>query len=163
MNIVTFSTALSVAPPKLHAVSLYHDTLTKDAFLTSGRGILQLLRPKQKALVPILGKNSGYTLDKRQACAALGWDWVTVSKQGAGVSDEVTVLPDCAVYLDLRVESTLLAGDHTLAICRVVGTRQWRQDEVAPEKQMVDGEMQPGALGANDVLYTGLLREEGII
>lgn len=149
MNIVTFCTAISVAPPKLYAVSLYHDTMTKDAFLSSGRGVLQLLRPRHSSLVPLLGQQSGYTFNKRDACAEAGFVW-----ENHGGLD---VLPDCAGYTEVHVESTVLAGDHTLAICRVVGNKQWR------DGQLVDAEISPGALDASDVLYTGLLRGEGII
>ncbi len=47
-----------------------------------GVGILQLLTPNQDSLVPILGKKTGWDVgmvNKREDCAALGNDWVTIS------------------------------------------------------------------------------------
>lgn len=82
MNIVTFATPVSVAPPKLWAVSLYTDTMTRDAFFSSGTGVLQLLSPEQKNLVPLLGKRSGYEeggYSKRNACQEVGYGWVKQS------------------------------------------------------------------------------------
>ena len=78
MSIVTFATPASVAPPKLWAVSLYRTSLTGQAFLNSGRGVLQLLNPHQSALVPILGKRSGHEagFSKGEECERLGSAWV---------------------------------------------------------------------------------------
>jgi hypothetical protein len=70
MNIVTFCTPVSVAPPKLWAVSLYTNTMTRDAFLNSKVAVLQLMQPDQAGLVPLLGKRSGYEpgFSKKDAC-----------------------------------------------------------------------------------------------
>eukprot|EP00521_Asterionellopsis_glacialis_P007765 CAMPEP_0195283294 /NCGR_PEP_ID=MMETSP0707-20130614/1890_1 /TAXON_ID=33640 /ORGANISM="Asterionellopsis glacialis, Strain CCMP134" /LENGTH=273 /DNA_ID=CAMNT_0040342433 /DNA_START=69 /DNA_END=890 /DNA_ORIENTATION=+ len=78
MNIVTFATPVSVAPPKLWTISLYRNTLTKEAFFSSGIGILQLLNPSQKSLVPLLGKRSGYEEGyyKRNECQKVGYTWI---------------------------------------------------------------------------------------
>lgn len=85
MNIVTFATAVSVAPPKQWIVSLYHGTRTKDFFCSpNGRrqeGVLQLLTPQHQSIVPILGKHSGYEpgYSKSQECARLDMAWIDVS------------------------------------------------------------------------------------
>jgi len=78
MNIVTFATPVSVAPPKLWTISLYRNTLTREAFFSSGIGILQLLNPSQKSLVPLLGKRSGYEEGyyKREECQKVGFTWI---------------------------------------------------------------------------------------
>ena len=47
-----------------------------------GVGVLQLLKPDQAKLVPILGKSTGWdvgSIDKREGCAALGNEWTTVA------------------------------------------------------------------------------------
>jgi len=46
-----------------------------------GVGILQLLLPNQDTLVPTLGKKTGWdrNVNKREECASLGYDWVTIS------------------------------------------------------------------------------------
>ena len=77
MNIVTFATPVSVAPPKLWIVSLYTNTMTRQAFLDSNGGVLQLLSPAQKHLVPLLGKRSGYEdgYSKETECEKAGYRW----------------------------------------------------------------------------------------
>lgn len=96
MNIVTYATAASVAPPKLWTVSLYTNTLTHHAFFYCSDkipfssecgnqqtrwGILQLLSKHQSALVEILGKHSGIDeknqgYDKEIECMKVGYPWV---------------------------------------------------------------------------------------
>jgi Flavin reductase like domain len=189
MNIVTFCTGLSVAPPKLYAVSLYYDTLTKDSFLYHGRGILQLLRPCHKRLVPILGQQSGYRTNstmtsKAEQCARLGYPW------HAYADDQL--LADCALYLVLQLVDTVPAGDHVLTICQVTDTLVWHAEEqrivVSSQQQQQQQQQQPSNSNINDntivsaaaattaattaplllldssnTLYTGQLREEGIL
>lgn len=162
MNIVTFATAVNVSPPKLWLLSLYHDTLTKDAFLESGRGVLQLLQPAQKDLVNILGKRTGYDpeYNKQEECKRCGFSW-TSSSWMPGEAFEL--LPQCMAYLYLEQLSsdTTDAGDHVLVVCRVVATGEWNDNlgcvvDVPLEKT-------PSALDHTSVLYTGRLREEGIL
>lgn len=83
MNIVTFAIPVSVEPPKLWAVSLYYNTLTRQSMVDSGMGVLQLLTPAQKHLVPILGKRSGYEkgFSKRIECQKLGFEWIKGGRQ----------------------------------------------------------------------------------
>ena len=89
MNIVTFATPVSVAPPKLWVVSLYTNTLTRHSFLTSKVGVLQLLAPSLKNVVPILGKRSGYEegFSKRDKCEKVGYKWISNDK-GSASGDE---------------------------------------------------------------------------
>jgi Flavin reductase like domain len=186
MNIVTFCTGLSVASPKLYAVSLYYNTLTKDSFLYHGRGILQLLRPCHKRLVPILGQQSGYRttsttmLSKPEQCARLGYPWHAYADD--------RLLADCALYLVLQLVDTVPAGDHLLTICQVTDTLVWRADEqrivVSSQQQqqqqpsnsnLSDNTIVSAAaattaatapillLDPSNTLYTGQLREEGIL
>jgi flavin reductase (DIM6/NTAB) family NADH-FMN oxidoreductase RutF len=177
MNIVTFTTAVSVASPKLWMVSLYLDTLTKDAFLATGYGVLQLLRPSHKMLIPILGQRSGYDVNhsKRQECRLLGYDWVELSPIIPPPSDEtdsstttltkdvptLQVLPDCASYVHLQVQSTVPAGDHIVALCQVVASSQWDSAKRCVRPSLLDEPSPP--LDSESVLYTGLLRQEGIL
>jgi flavin reductase (DIM6/NTAB) family NADH-FMN oxidoreductase RutF len=175
MNIVTFTTAVSVAPPKLWMVSLYLDTLTKDAFLAAGYGVLQLLRPSHKMLIPILGQRSGYDVNhsKRQECRLQGYDWVELppilpSPSAETASTTLTkdvptlqVLPDCASYVHLRVQSTIPASDHIVALCQVVASSYWDSAEGCVRPSLLDEPISP--LDSESVLYTGLLRQEGIL
>lgn len=177
MNIVTFCCAVSVASPKLWIVSLYYDTLTKDSFLAAAPdkddaniAVLQLLRPAHKALVPVLGKQSGYdpAYSKQEECAQRGFPWVA----NAVVVDDkqqpartLHVLPDCATYICLTLVDTMPAGDHLVALCKVVQTGRW--DAARNSLVLVDEDdalsSRQEALDPSTVLYTGQLREENII
>ena len=171
MNIVTFATPVSVAPPKIWAVSLYHGTLTKDSFLASQRGVLQLLQPNQKHLVPVLGKRSGREpgFSKRDECRHLGFPWYSTRQESAQEdasrtmleSDLVELLPDCALYVVLEIISTVDAGDHVLVLCKVVGTGAW--DASSKEVRALKEPPQACALDPSTALYTAQLRQEGII
>lgn len=180
MNIVTFATAVSVAPPKIWAVSLYTNTLTRRAFLDSKIGVLQLLRPNQSTLVPILGKRSGYEDDysKIEACRSIGCEWLPYCSRidhhgggGGGDDDAIAfdVLPGCAAYVQLKLLSCHNAGDHDVALCEVVDTAQWDCDEErVVHAASSDGVVVPvggpaAALDPTTALYTGQLRAEGII
>ena len=159
MNIVTFCTPVSIVP-KLWAVSLYHDTLTKDSFLSSRRGVLQLLSPAQKHLVPILGKHSGYdsSFSKSIECSNVGMTWLTAS---AFVSDH-QLLPHCVLYVQLEFISVTDAGDHVVAICKVLQTGLW-DETTSCVQPILDDKCLPPPMDASTVLYSGLLRQEGII
>jgi hypothetical protein len=173
MNIVTFCSAVSVAPPKLWIVSLYYDTLTKDSFLAAAGdtdenvAVLQLLRPAHKHLIPVLGKQSGYdaAYSKRQECAQRGFPWVTTSAFEADDdntplhNEMIELLPDCAAYIYLKLVNTMPAGDHVVALCEVVRTGRWDGSRNMP----VPDSTAPLPRDSDTVLYTGLLRKEGII
>ena len=188
MNIVTFATAVSVAPPKIWAVSLYTTSLTRRAFLDSHVGVLQLLRPDQSKLVPILGKRSGYEdgYDKRDECEGAGFGWVAYCG-GEDISGEdrskdkdfgLQVLPGCASYIKLKVLSYHNAGDHDVALCEVLDAAMWDETRkvvttcrLSSSQQQEDGEGRrpvaavaaSAAIDPTTALYTGQLREEGII
>lgn len=185
MNVVTFATAVSVAPPKIWAVSLYTNTLTRRAFLDARVGVLQLLRPDQSKLIPILGKRSGYEdgYYKRQECKGAGFEWVSYdgnddnldksacSSEGdvdAPYEDTVRlqVLPGCATYIKLKVLSYHNAGDHAVALCEVLDTAIWNDSAkkvVSCSSSDEEGKPTLPALDPTTALYTGQLREEGII
>ena len=162
MNIITFTSPVSVAAPKLWMVSLYKGTLTKISFLGNDDennegngtkiGVLQLLRPHQAGLVPALGKRSGMEnvsqvkndnrtdkeeliiYNKKTVCKELGFEWSKntcnfFSSQedadkaaSSAKKTDFYLLPECAVYIYLRVLNTMDAGDHDMALCEVLGT-----------------------------------------
>lgn len=183
MNIVTFCTAVSVAAPKLYIISLYYHTLTKDAFLTSGSGILQLLRPDHKHLVPILGKYSGYdpNYKKQSECKKMGYPWVSSltpvyntepDQSTEETSSTLDVLPNCATYIHVKIvqsndySTTVPAGDHLVVLCEVLGTFQWNATtntiSTVTSSNANTTHYIP-SFDATTVLYTGQLRQEGII
>lgn len=96
MNIVTFATPVSVAPPKLWVVSLYTNTMTRQSFLDSKVGVLQLLTPSMQDVVPVLGKRSGYEegYSKRDECQKLGHGWISGGKQCFTIDSVIPNLAD---------------------------------------------------------------------
>jgi flavin reductase (DIM6/NTAB) family NADH-FMN oxidoreductase RutF len=188
MNIVTFATAVSVAAPKLWAVSLYHNTLTKDSFLASGTGVLQLLsatvsnnnnsiESHQKYLVPVLGKRSGYEYtttptttagssyySKKDESAKLGFGWIR-SSHGSDFrcSADLELLPECCTYISLKLLQTVPAGDHVVALCEVVDTGVWDPSTRTVPSCGDNRDAPNQVFDPSSALYTGQLRQEGII
>lgn len=160
MNIVTFAIPVSVAQPKLWAISLYKNTFTKDSFLKSNCGVLQLLKPCQKNLVPVLGKRSGYEMgySKRDECSKLGFPWTCHKETVTETSGSIELLPDCALYIELELLTCQDAGDHVLALAQVTGTASWEGSKV-----MTSNEAPKLSLDQSSALYTAQLRKEGII
>jgi len=174
MNIVTFATPLSVSAPKLWIVSLYHDTMTKDCFCDQERwGVLQLLTPDQKLLVEVLGKHSGYDspeYDKERECSLLGYDWTATELVLDDKSLSIEVLPKCASYVCLRrtivrpdQKQQLDAGDHLAVLCEVAAVGRWDETRNCVVWNFGGNDESLPALDETTVLYTGRLRQEGII
>jgi len=156
--------------------------MTKDSFGAARRGVLQLLRPAQTELVAILGKHSGYQendpigSNKAQACATAGWPWINAT-EFAGMP--VQLLPQCALYMVLEQESSsaaaepattrMDAGDHVVVLCRVVRTGKWDETrkQIVPLTDAEDDDdgsaTLKSGLGPDQVLYTGYLRQAGLL
>jgi hypothetical protein len=93
----------------------------------------------------------------------------------------IALLPDCAAYIQLELlsssssssssrsnsKNTLDAGDHIVALCQVTATGRWDEarQKVVPNISDDDDDNEPlkRRLDPSAVLYTGLLRDEGII
>jgi flavin reductase (DIM6/NTAB) family NADH-FMN oxidoreductase RutF len=174
MNIVTFATPASVDPsrPKLWVLSLYYDTLTKESFCRSGCGVLQLLTPSHKDLVNVLGKHSGYNTDgqgggpynKQAACAKLGHSWVESDPwtRAGNAMGPMDLIPGCTSYVFLKhLGKQLDAGDHVVVLCKVLATGRWDEDRRAIVDVDIDQPSVP--LDPRSALYTGQLREEGLL
>ena len=160
-------------------ISLYHDTLTKDSFCAAQEGVMQLLTPAHKHLVPILGKRSGYEeqFSKQDACRDAGMAWMDqhewdlainqkdddgVSPTTSGSSPHLSLLPNCASYLHFKLQSTVEAGDHLVTLCELMSTGTW-DDDAQTIKRRSDNDVSVAPMDHANVLYTGLLRKEGII
>lgn len=82
------------------------------------------------------------------------------------ISDGVSqfdVLPGCATYLQVKLKRVTDGGDHDVAICEVIGTGIW--DGISQTMQWLssDAEQSSPALNPSSALYSGQLRDEGII
>ena len=175
MNIMTFCTPVSVAPPKLWTLSLYTNTMTKEYFFKSKIGILQLLDKKQCDLVPILGKRSGYELDysKELECEKNGFKWGNYGITSKEIDNDdyeeeeekllqsIQLLPNCQSYIKVRLLETFDAGDHEVALCQVIGVAEWDEKDQCVVDVNTKDDIQ--AKDENIVLYTGYLRRQGII
>jgi flavin reductase (DIM6/NTAB) family NADH-FMN oxidoreductase RutF len=75
---------------------------------------------------------------------------------------EFEVLPNCATYIQLKLKRVTDGGDHDVAICEVIGTGIW-DDTSSTIKWLTETDTATQALDSATVLYTGQLRDEGII
>eukprot|EP00958_Prasinococcus_capsulatus_P016070 scaffold1766_cov401-Prasinococcus_capsulatus_cf.AAC.27 len=117
MNITTYTTPVSISPDKRYMVALFKNTMSHENFIQgSGHGVLQILTKEHQDLVALLGKQSGYDVDKLKEIEASGHSLTRVREGGA-----IPVLQGCVGYISLRMENFYSAGDHDVAICVVDG------------------------------------------
>eukprot|EP00560_Eucampia_antarctica_P005108 CAMPEP_0197840440 /NCGR_PEP_ID=MMETSP1437-20131217/45613_1 /TAXON_ID=49252 ORGANISM="Eucampia antarctica, Strain CCMP1452" /NCGR_SAMPLE_ID=MMETSP1437 /ASSEMBLY_ACC=CAM_ASM_001096 /LENGTH=343 /DNA_ID=CAMNT_0043450057 /DNA_START=37 /DNA_END=1069 /DNA_ORIENTATION=+ len=164
MNVATFVAPVSVDSPKFWTVSLYADTLTKEAFLGSGVAILQLLTPAQKDLVPILGQRTGHdkAFSKRNACGAINYPWISTHHKTGNADNEflaVDVLPRCASYIKLNLLQIMNAGDHEVALCAVAMTGEWDENFGQVRLTIPSDDYTPIPKDQTNTLYTASLRQ----
>ncbi|KAL3805587.1 hypothetical protein HJC23_005831 [Cyclotella cryptica] len=145
------------------------DSFSQSRGTGHGVGILQLLTPKQSKLVPILGKKTGWdtSYSKKDECSReMGLDQGWISIPGSVNSPKgltFDVLPNCASYIQLKLKRVTDGGDHDVAICEVIGTGVW-DDKKESVHWLTESESRDQIeLDSSSVLYSGLLREEGII
>lgn len=143
MNIMTYATPVSVQPSRVWSLGVYRETLTEENLLRKPTGVLQLLTNDHMSLVAILGGNSGRDLNKKEACAKAGFDWINCND-----FEGIKVLPDCASYLVFTIQGGVVdAGSHLIIpYCEV-------------KSMYSSGDV----VSSSDHLRTGRLRELGII
>ena len=73
------------------------------------------------------------------------------------------VLPNCASYIQVKLKRVTDGGDHDVAICVVVGVGIWNKELQTVVWQSDDDNQSTAALDQTSVLYSGQLRQEGII
>ena len=124
MNIVTFTSPVSVAPPKLCIISLYDNTLKQMALMRSKVGVLLPLSATKSVLVPFLGKRSGYKdkYSKRDGCCEVNNEWIlhslsveTTSTQQQESLD-ITLLLHCTSYIQIKLLDVIPAGDNNACL-----------------------------------------------
>lgn len=114
LNIVTYASPIAIQPDRMYALSLFKNTMSWKNMLQSKRGVLQILQQKHAVLLDVLGRQSGYNIDKLEAISKLGFEidyrfGLPVLKDSIGVMQLEIVFPplDC--------------GDHDVVVCKVVG------------------------------------------
>lgn len=140
--------------------------MSHENFARERRGVLQMLRREHAQsqckstdntgevgeLIRMLGGSSGREVDKRAACAELGYAWENLP---AGGDDEEgiewpQILPTCVYYLKLELVGDMIdCGSHEVALCKVVSMGSDEEIENAADEL--------------DSLSTRKLREMGII
>ncbi len=88
----------------------------------------------------------------------MGHEWVAV---GCGDEERFEVLPGCASYIQVELKRVTDGGDHDVCIVQVLKTGVW--DDVKKTVLWLEGNDQQPALDASTALYSGQLRNEGII
>jgi len=78
MNLITYAYPISIKPKIRWAISLYKGSLTHSNFKTNRWGMLQRLSTSHLNAFSILGKQSGYTINKIEALNSLGYAMTTI-------------------------------------------------------------------------------------
>ena len=79
------------------------------------------------------------------------------------ISRKLDLLPDCATYVILKLLSVQEAGDHDVALCEVTGTGYWDENAGVVAQHASEDSSIISPLDHDTALYTGILRQEGII
>jgi flavin reductase (DIM6/NTAB) family NADH-FMN oxidoreductase RutF len=110
MHIISYVTPISMQP-KQYVVGIYHGTKTIELVEKNQVFILQLLDEKQSNLIPLLGKQSGHTINKieRLHKRKLLSEW-----------KDYPILQDALSVIQLKASATLDGGDHKVFICDVM-------------------------------------------
>jgi flavin reductase (DIM6/NTAB) family NADH-FMN oxidoreductase RutF len=92
-------------------VAIYEHTKTLELVNKKPHFVLQLLSATQYRLVDLLGKKSGYTINKIQRIEKrkLLTDW-----------NGFAILTTALAVMELKVINTMPGGDHTIFLCDVV-------------------------------------------
>lgn len=110
MHICTYVSAISM-DPKLYMVALYKGSKTLDMVSKSSQFLLQLLTEEQYRLVPLLGQQSGYHIQKME---------ILKSKDLVDKYNHFFYLKKAAAILELKIIEQKETGDHVVFICSVM-------------------------------------------
>lgn len=110
MHIITYVSQISMKP-KRFICGIYYGTQTLENVDSSKEFVLQLLSDKQYALVNLLGKKSGHTINKIERLQKRNelTEW-----------NGFYVLKNCLAVIHLKVINQFDGGDHKGFLCDVV-------------------------------------------
>jgi len=117
MHICTYVSAVSMQP-KRFMVALFKGSLTLELVEKNKHFVLQLLEEKQYRLVDLLGRKSGRDIDK---IALLEKRKVTTDWKN------FILLKDALAWMELKVISSIDAGDHIMMLCDLVSSKNVRE------------------------------------
>ena len=110
MNLVSYVSAVSMKP-KRFAVAVYKNTRTLSMLLRQKTFVLQLLSERQFVLARLLGKTSGFRIDKLRSLQR---------KKALDNWEGHPVLCEALALMELKQIRHLDAGDHVLFLCEVI-------------------------------------------
>jgi flavin reductase (DIM6/NTAB) family NADH-FMN oxidoreductase RutF len=117
MHIISYVTPISMQP-KQYIVGIYHGTKTLELVEKKPVFILQLLDEKQSNLIPLLGKQSGHTINKlerlRKRKLLAEWNGFPILKEALSV-------------IQLKISATLEGGDHKVFLCDVMAYKNFNE------------------------------------
>jgi flavin reductase (DIM6/NTAB) family NADH-FMN oxidoreductase RutF len=117
MHICTYVSAVSMQP-KHFMVALFKGSLTQEIVEQNPHFVLQLLEEKQYRLVALLGRKSGRTTNKVALLhkRKLLTEWKKFS-----------VLSQALAWMELKVISSVDAGDHIMLLCDVMASKNVKE------------------------------------
>ena len=117
MHICTYVSAVSMQP-KRFMVALFKGSLTLEMVEKNRHFVIQLLEEKQYRLVNLLGRKSGRTTDK-----------VALLHKRKELTEwkKFAVLSQALAWIELKVISTIDAGDHLMMLCDVLALKNVKE------------------------------------
>ena len=109
MNICSYVTPVSMKP-KRYIVAVYKNTKTLELIKQNPNFLLQILTEDQYRLINLLGKKSGFRINKIEK----------IKEPVEFYNDSFAYLSRSLAYLHLHVLAWLDGGDHWCALCDVV-------------------------------------------
>lgn len=94
--------------PKRFIVAIYKNTLTLELVKQQQQFVLQFLAQEQYKTVALLGKKSGYSLNK-----------ISKLKEPLATFQEFTILANCLAIVHLNILEWFDGGDHWCTLCEV--------------------------------------------
>jgi flavin reductase (DIM6/NTAB) family NADH-FMN oxidoreductase RutF len=109
MNIITYASAVSMKP-KRFICAVYKNTKTLENVRLNGQFVLQILSDNQFALVRLLGKQTGYKINKieRLNKRNLLSEW-----------NGFSILKEALAVMDMKIINEIDGGDHVCFLCDV--------------------------------------------
>jgi len=119
MHIITYATAVSMQP-KRFICAVYQNTRTLANLQENPHFVLQILAAGQHRIVDLLGKKSGFEVDKISRLQKRG---ILTNWNG------FAVLKDCIAVMEMKIIGEINGGDHTCFLCDVVAHKNLNDGE----------------------------------
>lgn len=117
MHIATYITPISMQP-KQYIAGIYHGTKTLELIEKKKQFVLQILKEDQYSLVNLLGKQSGFNVNKIQRLQKRGLitQW-----------ENFPILKDALAVILVQTKHTIEGGDHRIFLCDVLAYKNMNE------------------------------------